>query len=225
VSRAWARRRSRPDFGEQVPSANAILDGLGFIANTWSEAAIAWHVTIAAALVALLCGWRPTERLARLILTLPLASVSALAWAGGNPFNGTVFAAGTFVLAAIGSQRGPMPAHRSSTAASLAAIAMIAFAWIYPHFLEGPAVRYLYAAPVGLIPCPTLAAIVGFALLADGLGSRTWSLVLATMGSFYGLFGLLVLGVRLDIGLAVGAFTLAGVVLSTRPMRRAGVTA
>lgn len=34
---------------------------------------------------------------------------------------------------------------------------MLAIGWIYPHFLDGPAVDYLHAAPVGLVPCPTLA--------------------------------------------------------------------
>ena len=87
-------------------------------------------------------------------------------------------------------------------------VALIAFGWVYPHFLEGPAVAYLYASPVGLVPCPTLAMGVGFALLGNGLGSRVWGLTLATVGLFYGLFGVLHLAVFLDIALVAGAMAL-----------------
>ena len=78
------------------------------------------------------------------------------------------------------------------------------------HFLEdGSVVRYLCAAPTGLIPCPTLSVVVGFALFADGLGSRAWPAVLAALGLLYGLFGALWLGVYLDAGLIIGAIALA----------------
>ena len=38
----------------------------------------------------------------------------------------------------------------------------------------------LYASPVGLVPCPTLAVAIGFALLGNGLGPRVWSLTLGS---------------------------------------------
>ena len=85
--------------------------------------------------------------------------------------------------------------------------------WLYPHFLEGHATAYLYASPVGLVPCPTLAVAIGFALLGNGLGSRVWSLTLAAVGLLYGLFGVLRLGVFLDIGLVSGAVALEASVL------------
>ena len=86
---------------------------------------------------------------------------------------------------------------------------MIAFAWIYPHFLEGlsPGTS-LWAAPMGVIPCPTLSLVIGFALLFDGFGSRSWSLILAGVGLFYGLFGAARLGVVLDVVLVGGASAL-----------------
>ena len=83
-----------------------------------------------------------------------------------------------------------------------------ASARIYPHFLVGPAASYLYASPAGLLPCPTLAIAIGFALLGNGLGSRPWSLTLAAVGLFYGLFGVFRLGVYLDIALVGGAIAL-----------------
>lgn len=194
------------------------------IANTWSAFAVAWHVAIAASLAALVCGWRPTQRQACLLLILPLLSVSVFAFSAGNSFNGMLFAAGAIVLGAIGMRLADIPVHRSPTLASLAGIAMIGFAWMYPHFLEGgSAMRYLYAAPVGLIPCPTLSVVVGFGLLAGGLGSRAWCLVLAAMSFFYGLVGAIRLGVYLDIGLIAGAAVLTTVALrGSRPRGEAG---
>jgi hypothetical protein len=68
---------------------------------------------------------------------------------------------------------------------------------------------YLYASPTGLIPCPTLSAVVGVGLVVEGLGSRGWSLILVGGGILYGLFGWLRLGVGMDAVLLVGALTLA----------------
>src|SRR5678810_80921 len=87
--------------------------------------------------------------------------------------------------------------------------AAIAFGWVYPHFLAGPPLAYLYAAPFGLVPCPTLAVAIGFALLAGAPNDRAWNLVLAALGLFYAAFGIARLGVWLDLGLAIPAVTLA----------------
>jgi len=104
--------------------------------------------------------------------------------------------------------RGNRAIARPARGSSHIGLAMIAFAWIYPHFLEGTVVRYLYAAPVGLIPCPTLALAIGFALLGGGLGARAWNVTLASVGLFYGLFGVLRLGVLPDVAHIVGATAL-----------------
>lgn len=128
-----------------VPSPSEILGGLTFIANTWGAVAVAWHIAIAAAMAALVAGWRPTQRQSGILLTLPLASV--VARAAGNPFNGALLAIGTIVLATIGARLADASVHRSSSAVSLVGLAMIALGWVYPHLLEkGSAVRYLYAS-------------------------------------------------------------------------------
>jgi hypothetical protein len=84
--------------------------------------------------------------------------------------------------------------------------AALAFAWIYPHFLEARSpLVYFAASPMGLVPCPTLSMVLGFGLVAGGFGSRTWSLIMGVAGIFYALFGMLRLGVWLDVGLLVAA--------------------
>jgi hypothetical protein len=55
--------------------------------------------------------------------------------------------------------------------------------------------------------------------LAGGLGSPVWSLVLASVGLFYGLFGVARLRVYLDIPLIVGAAAL--LTLAIRQQRSA----
>ena len=136
-------------------------------------------------------------------------SVAALAFAFGNLFTGWVFAVSVLALTGLAMNRDRRPVSRGSAWTGRIGVAMVAFGWLYPHFLEGHATAFLYASPVGLVPCPTLAVAIGFALLGNGLGSRVWSLTLVAVGLFYGLFGVLRLGVFLDIGLVGGAVALA----------------
>ncbi len=192
-----------------MPSSEQILHELGTITNEWRSLAIAWHVLFGVGLTAFSLGWRPGKRLAGMLLTIPLASVSALAWVTENPFTGTIFAVVAVSLAGLALRlRGPV-----TIAAPWLVIsggAMAAFGWAYPHFLEADYwTGYLYAAPMGLIPCPTLSALVGVALVVGGLGSRSWSLILSATGVLYGLIGWLRLGVTIDAVLLVGAITLS----------------
>ena len=97
-----------------------------------------------------------------MLAVLPLLSVAAAAWLAGNPFNAGVF----FLLAiALSTMAARLPVEPMQTGRGpLRAIGalMLAFGWIYPHFLEADSWwRYLYASPLGLIPCPTLSAVIG----------------------------------------------------------------
>jgi hypothetical protein len=81
-------------------------------------------------------------------------------------------------------------------------------AWFYPHFLSGPAWQYLYAAPLGLLPCPTLAYLLGASLLTNSFGSKTWAILLGSLGLLYGVIGVFVLRVALDWFLVAGGAVL-----------------
>jgi hypothetical protein len=192
-----------------VPTPDDILAGLARIANAWTGLAILWHAVVAAGLMALWTGWRPSRRAGAVMLSVPLASVGILAFLTGNPFNGWIFLVFAAVLATMGWR---LPAESVEVGpgwARILGLFMIAFAWIYPHFLEGAGwLTYTYAAPLGLVPCPTLAMLIGFGLLAGGFGSRGWSLIAGVLGLFYGVFGVFRLGVTLDGPLLVGAAAL-----------------
>jgi hypothetical protein len=205
-----------------MPDPARILEGLATIANAQGLMAVVWHVILAAIVVSLLLGWRPPKRLSATDLAIPLLSVSLMAWHYGNPFNGAVFLVFAVTLAWIGLRLPPTRVEKAPAWAVAIGTMMVVFGWVYPHFLEGaPLWTYLYRAPTGLIPCPTLSVVVGLALLAKGFSSRAWSLVLGVLGVFYGFFGAFRLGVRIDLALAAGSIVLLVMAGMLRPRAKA----
>jgi hypothetical protein len=191
-----------------VPSASDILEQLTVAANQWRGLAILWHIACGAMLAALAFGWRPSSRMAAGLLVAPLASVSAIAWVSGNPFNGLVFAVVAAGLGVTARRMHVAPVHTAHGGDLLVGAGLVVFGWCYPHFLAGPAWAYAYAAPLGVIPCPTLSALVSLTLLLDRLGSRAWSATLSVLGIAYGLIGAAGLGVTIDLVLLGGALWL-----------------
>jgi hypothetical protein len=179
---------------------------------------MAW--ILAVAIIALLTGWAPSNRLAGILLAMPLASVSLFAWAAGNPFNGTVFAGLALALMWVARFGDGRPASRGERTWRIMGVTMLALGWVYPHFLvERSTLYYAFAAPLGLIPCPTLSAVIGLALLGKGLRNRAWSWTLAGAGIFYAIFGVIRLGVWLDLPLLAGSVALVVVGVGARPQR------
>jgi hypothetical protein len=192
-----------------MPSSDAILSGLTDLANTWQWVAVVFHVYLAILVILLVAGVRPSKRLFGILLAIPPASVSALAWSSTNPFNGSLFAI-LAVLLIIFSLRLPAEAVRTAPApVTVVGAVLLAFGWVYPHFLDtGSFLTYLYAAPVGIVPCPTLSAVLGLALIVDSFQSRAWGIAAGAAGLLYGVFGALRLGVALDWALVAGAAAL-----------------
>ena len=200
-----------------MPTPTEILIGLAAIANEQLVAAILWHAAIAAAMLAFLRGWSPTRPTAALLLAALPVSVSSFAFAYGNPFNGSVFAL-LALLVVFTSRNGSQAMAPPTPAMCWLGAGMVAFGLVYPHFLEGkPLIAYAVAAPTGLIPCPTLAVMAGVTLLKSELFSRRWAITLVVFALFYGVFGMLRLGVWLDVALLAGAI---GLLVGAREARR-----
>jgi len=200
-----------------VPTPSTILSNLALIAKNAWPLAVAWHVLAAAAFVGLARGWRLSRRAAGALLTAPIASAAAAALAHRNPFNGAILGVLAVALAALAMRLPTVSVTRAGRLATIAGAVMIAFGWVYPHFLEGhTAAMYLVAAPLGLLPCPTLSFTVGLALLGGGFGGRAWTRTLAGAGLFYGVFGVLRLGVVMDGVLIAGAAALLTLSFSRR---------
>lgn len=196
-----------------MPAPDQILSALTALANQWKPLAIFWHLYFVV-LAGLVIGLHPSRRLMGMLLSLPLLSVSVLAWMSGNPFNGALFAVAAIALIVLAVRMPNEPVQIAPSWIAAVGAVMFVFGWLYPHFLNTTSfLPYLYAAPVGLVPCPTLSIVIGAALILDGLGARGWSLVLAAMGIFYGVFGALRLGVTMDFVLLVGALVLGAIVL------------
>jgi hypothetical protein len=208
-----------------MPSTDEILIGLTSVANEWRSIAIAWHVVLGVSVLAALVGWRPSTRVAACVLASPFVSVAAAAFATGNPFNGTVFLGLTLTLVSIANRLSLEPIRLGTPGLVVPGALLVAFGWVYPHFLETDRwVTFAYAAPLGLLPCPTLAAAVGVSCLLRHFGSRAWAFTLAAAGLVYGAVGAFVLGVKLDYVLVAGALVTivsAGTSISpsTRPTR------
>jgi hypothetical protein len=200
-----------------MPSAETILNLTATTANEYRTLAIGWHVLLGTLLLALLVGWRPSNRLAGYLLATPFLSVSALAWASGNPFNGTTFAALALLLIGLARRLSKQLVNVASLSFLLPGALLIAFGWTYPHFLTANHwTAYTYAAPFGVLPCPTLSAVIGLTLVLGILRSKAWSMTLAVAGFVYGAIGVLKLDVALDYGLLAGAAVLAVVAGASR---------
>lgn len=196
-----------------MPPPETILAGLTAIANDWRSLAITWHVLLGGLLVLLLAGWQPSAQLIGQLLCAPLLSVSGLAWVSGNPFNGTAFALLATVLVVM-AMAFPNTTVRFNSPAwvGLGAVS-IAFGWTYPHFTDADSwATYLFASPFGILPCPTLAILIGMTISLSSFGSTAWRTTLAGAGLAYGVIGVLRLDVVLDSGLLLASLALIATV-------------
>jgi hypothetical protein len=192
-----------------MPKTVDILNGLQSIVNDYASFAIVWHVLFYILLAALLAKWQPSNRVFGILLCLPLISVAIFAWLSGNPFNGLLFSVIAILIFIFGFKATSQPIAISQLPYMIAGILMIVFGLVYPHFINPDSVlKYLYASPVGLIPCPTLSILIGFLLLYNGFGSQSLTLTFVVFGLFYGIFGVLKLAVYLDIFLVFGTISL-----------------
>ena len=193
-----------------MPSPNALLTALAAVANDWRWLASAWHLLFATMFFALVAGWRPRAHLLGRVLVGPVVSVSFVAWVSGNPFNGTMFgvvaAALVWSVASFGNTSVTLVPSTSVAVGGVIA----AFGWTYPHFVTTESwMTYLYASPFGILPCPTLAVVIGVTLMGRHLFAIRWQAVLIVAGLLYGAIGVFRLGVVLDWGLLLASLALA----------------
>jgi protein-S-isoprenylcysteine O-methyltransferase Ste14 len=198
-----------------VPSTELIMAGLERVASAWWLLAAAWHLYFAIITGLLIGGYRPSRKLAGVLLSLPALSVSPMALAGGNSFNGIVFAV-LAILLIVFSVRLPGRVRIAPLWVLVPGIALTAFGWVYPHFVETSSpFGYLYKAPVGIVPCATLSILVGLTLVLNCLDSRAFALTLGISGLFYGVTGVGRFRVAIDAVLLLGT-----VLLTIRAFRR-----
>ncbi len=204
-----------------MQSPEQILSGLQLIANRALTVATVWHIAIFMAALGLLAGWRPSRRLFTVTVALTVLSVAVVMWLHLQLWLGVVFSALAVVLGILALRTPAARTGRLPRWVLVLGIAMTALGLVYPRFLEtGSFFWYLYAAPLGVLPCPTLAFAIGVTLLIDnvgpGSGARVWALLVAAVGLFFGVVAVAKLGVWLDLGLVVGATGLAARAIAFR---------
>ena len=193
-----------------MPTADRILSWAIAVANDWRWLAIAWHVVLAMLLIVCVSRWRPSTRLLGLFLIAPLGSVALVAGMSGNPFNGFIFLSLVILLERAAVRLPVAPVTWANARTGVTGATLVTVGWAYPHFLRTDTwTEYLYASPFGLLPCPTLAVVMGITLMFGGFRSTRWSLLLSAAGVLYGVIGVFVLRVWLDGWLLAGAMLLA----------------
>jgi hypothetical protein len=189
-----------------MPTRDEILAGLTWLANEYTGIAVVWHAITFLLIAALFAGWKPKNNLMILMLTSLLMSVSAVASLQGNFFNASFFALLVIVSIYVTFRSGNDIIKGNKSWPDIIGLLLIIFGLFYPEFFKANSLlEYTYAAPTGLIPCPTLAVLTGFTLLYRGFGSATWAMALVISGMFYGLFGVFYLGMYLDWFLVAGS--------------------
>ena len=202
-----------------MPTPEQITRLLATMASALAPLAIAWHVAIAAALIAVARGWRPSPRFACILLVAPLISVAFASFVYGNAFNASSFLLLALLVAVLGEGLTHSRVERGPSWSTWLGIAAMTFGLVYPHFVDGPWYRVLAAAPIGVVPCPTLAFVAGAALLAGGFASRAIPALLAVWVAFYAWFGIVQLGVLLDVGLLGALFGLVATLVHNRQVK------
>jgi len=201
---------------QSVPSSEEILQLARTVASELSELAIAWHVVILVAAIALLRRKRLSPRYAVPLLVAPALSVFIVSTIYNSWFNAVSFGLLALVLTIGAFKRDGPWRIRGPTWMLILGTALVAFGFCYPHFTAGAWYRSVYAAPIGLVPCPTLAILSGFTLLVGGHESRAVPAVLAVWTAFYAVYGILKLGVALDVGLLAGMIGLVVLAVQNR---------
>ena len=192
-----------------MPSPQQILQGLEMIAGRMAWLAVIWHIVLVIIPVAIAVGWRPSNRLFGAAISLPVLSVSIMAWIFGNPFNGAVFLVFFVLLTIFALRQNRGLITIASSWRLISGIILLIFGLVYPHFLDtNNFLPYLYKSPLGLVPCPTLSYIIGGALLFRGLNSKGWNITLIVAGFIYGVIGAFRLNVLIDLVLLAGSVLL-----------------
>jgi hypothetical protein len=209
-----------------MPTPEQLLNILNTLTNRWDLLATAWYLYFAILSIGLVSGIRPTKPVGGALLALPLLPVSIYAWLATDSFDAILTGMVGITLLLIAMRLSEEKITFEPSWRVGVGILLITAGWLYFPLLQGySTVLSFYTAPAELVPCPTLMLIIALSLMTDGLGSRPWSLVLGAAGLFYGINGVMRLGISMDLFLIVGALLSILVVYPLRislPRRRLG---
>lgn len=186
-------------------NGQAIVKYLEIVANGSLLVNFFMHVVVLFTLAIILIS--NNEKLRRLVFQAALSvlflSVTVNAIIYGNPFHAATFVILT-VTALVQLCLGKKNIEITRSRGTLAIALLFIFLGIwYPEFIEKNLFMLLFVSPVGVIPCPTLLTTIGLMTLVSSGLSKTQYIITAIMGLIYGIIGVFILNVYLDLTLLV----------------------
>jgi hypothetical protein len=183
-----------------MPTPEEILTSTAYLANKYMAIAVMWHVVIVLLLTAYISQKQMSSRIYYGLPGLLFLSVALLAFSVLNFFNALVYFGLSVLLLRKSITTGDSRFElNKSITLTISAYAIILSGLVYPHFLDSDIFAYIVASPTGVIPCPTLLLVSGTSLLFVRPDDKSIFYILIPVNVVYGLIGIFVLGVYLDI--------------------------
>ena len=185
--------------------AQEILNYLQMLANNSMWVNFSMHIIALLALFSIFVVTK--ENLRRWIfqaaVSILFISVTINALAFGNPFHAVTF--GILALTALVQlfvNKGNIQIAENKWIMASALFFIFMGLW-YPDFVNKDALMLLVVSPVGVIPCPTLLTTIGLLMLIVPSVHRFQFIITIIMGIVYGVIGVFILEVHLDITLLI----------------------
>jgi len=182
-----------------------ILNYLEMLANNSLWVNFSMHILVLMALSAIFVVTK--ENLRRWIFQVSvstlLLSVTINALVFGNPFHAVTFGILTLTaLVQLFVSKETIQIAESKWIIAIALFFIFMGLW-YPEFVDGNVLMLLAVSPVGVIPCPTLLTTIGLLILIMPSVNRSQYVITIMMGIVYGVIGVFVFKVYLDITLLI----------------------
>ncbi len=186
-------------------NAQGILNYLEMLANHSLWVNFSMHILVFMALYAIFSKSNEMLRcwIFRAAVSILFLSVTINAVVFGNPFHAVTF--GILALTSLVQLFVRKKAIQITDSKRIMAVALF-FIFIglwYPEFVDKNALLLLVVSPVGVIPCPTLLTTIGLLTLIMPSVNKIQYLITIIMGIVYGVIGVFVFKVYLDITLLI----------------------
>ncbi|HBW36334.1 hypothetical protein [Desulfosporosinus sp. BICA1-9] len=200
-------------------NAQGVLNYLEMLANHSLWVNFSMHMMALMALFAIFVVTK--ENLKRWIfqaaVSILFLSVTINALIFGNPFHAVTF--GILALTALVQlfvRKENIKIAESKWIIAIALFFIFMGLW-YPEFVDKNALMLLVFSPVGVIPCSTLLTTIGLLTLIMPSVNRFQYLITIIMGIVYGVIGVFVFSVYLDITLLILALYASGIYFVASP--------
>ena len=186
-------------------NAQEILNYLEMLANHSLWVNFSMHILVFMTLFAIFSKNKEKVRLFQVAIGILLLSVTINAVVFGNPFHAVTF--GILALTSLVQlfvRKETIQITNSKRIMAIALFFIFMGLW-YPEFVDKNAFLLLVVSPVGVIACPTLLTTIGLLTLIMPSVNKFQYLITIIMGIVYGVLGVFVFKVYLDITLLIFA--------------------